>query len=201
MSKNRAKEANSAGLSTVGPPVQLNDVRSLILFCQDTWNAFILALLPTPESDARAKNLLQETIASGSRPKFSYIQKADINAWALANAKGNEVCREMKTILEAEPEVPDSLFAKVLKARLLQLKDENVERICVEKQDVADGDKKKADDRAKSSKKPGVKGAAVEEQRPESASKSESKRKNKIREKSGKSDLKPVASIIFYAYI
>jgi hypothetical protein len=99
----------------------------------------------------------------------------------------------MKTCLETEPEVPDILFAKVFKARLVQLKEEAAERICVEK-DVGEGDKKKIDDRAKSSKKPGVKGAAVEEQRPESASKSESKRKNKIREKSGKSDLKPVAS-------
>lgn len=128
-------------------------------------------------------------MAAGARPKFTYMQKSDITAWALANAKGNDLCREMKTSMEVDPEVPDILFAKVFKARLLQLKDEGVERISLDRHD---GD---TSNRAKSSKR--GKSAPVEEVRPESASKSESKRKNKIREKTGKPDLKPVASMFY----
>lgn len=129
-------------------------------------------------------------VASGGRPKFTFIQKSDIVAWAIANAKTNDASRELKTALETEAEAPDSFMAKALKARLLQLKDEGVERIV-----VPDGDGDKSRERGKSSKK-GKPAPAVEESRPESGGKEElSKRKNKIREKNGKSDIKPIASM------
>lgn len=203
MSK-RAKDNASAPTSSQGPPAQIND---------DSWQTFIMVMLPPAENDPRPqlpKNLLQETIQLGSRPKFHYMQKSELVAWAVGNVKGSELCRELKALVDADSEIPESLLARVFKLRLLNLKEEGLERQAIDKDflnresvtaAVAEENKKapiaKKEDRGKTPTKK-QKGAPTEEARPETAKNAEgaSKRKNKIREKSGKSDQKPIASKI-----
>ncbi|KAJ3020431.1 UNVERIFIED_CONTAM: Sperm-associated antigen 17 [Siphonaria sp. JEL0065] len=161
---------------------------------------------------------MYDSIGSGYRQRFSILQKSDLMAWYNENIK-LDICKEVKTALDAangnENEIPDGLMAKLIKSRLLVLKQEGIDAraaaralaetpttpVAVEapkggaKAAPAKDDKK---DRAKSpGKKPTGKGAdkkgGVPEpvSRPESASPAEiSKRKNKLREKAGKTESK-----------
>ncbi|KAJ3227769.1 hypothetical protein HK099_000442 [Clydaea vesicula] len=126
----------------------------------ENWSTFIVSMFtsnePTNEEQstiienvrpASAKNPFNEAVSSGSRPKFSVIQKSDLISWvnlyfqgliikilvkAISNAKGNEAFKELKTISE-NGEIPDALIAKVLKAKLTSLKEEGIERKNAEK--------------------------------------------------------------------
>ncbi|KAJ3172882.1 Sperm-associated antigen 17 [Geranomyces variabilis] len=142
------------------------------------------------------------------------------------NAKVNDTCKELKTLLDGgtnPADIPDTLLAKLLKARLLALKAEGIEaknaakaakqeivEAAVTPADPADAakskpgkkddkEKEKEKERAKSPVKKPTKGATSKQEsssRPESAAVAQesSIRKTKLRERGVvKADVKPTA--------
>ncbi|KAI9206731.1 uncharacterized protein BJ171DRAFT_579697 [Polychytrium aggregatum] len=95
----------------------------------DYWTVYIsvIAGIETPDSLAP---VLYDMIATGSRPKFAVIQKSTLFAWALEVGKGNDACKETKNLLDngtPEEQIPDSLVARLLKAKLVALRQEGIE--------------------------------------------------------------------------
>ncbi|KAI9344974.1 hypothetical protein BDR26DRAFT_917081 [Obelidium mucronatum] len=182
----------------------------------DTWTTLIYAILPDDKLvTGGTLQPVYDSIGSGYRQRFSILQKSDLMAWQAENIK-IDVCKEVKTALDAangnENDIPDSLLAKLIKTRLLLLKQEGIEArnaakalaeapatpVALEPPKNAKAappkDEKAGKERAKSpGKKPTGKDKKAPEpvSRPESASPAEiSKRKNKLREKGAKTDSK-----------
>ncbi|KAJ3229236.1 Sperm-associated antigen 17 [Chytriomyces hyalinus] len=184
----------------------------------DSWNTYIYTVFPDDKLGAPAVQPLYESILSGYRSKFTLFQKSDLMQWYSDNVK-LDVCKEVKAAMDAnggnDAEVPDLLMARMIKHRLMILKQEGIDarnaaRILAEtpttpvtlapvepqKAGAKLPNKDEKKDRAKSpAKKGAAKGAdkkgpeAVS--RPESAQASDiSKRKNKLREKGAKSESK-----------
>ncbi|KAJ3046662.1 hypothetical protein HK097_000646, partial [Rhizophlyctis rosea] len=106
----------------------------------DTWDPFILAIIPDASSTDNCESSLEaattklkemyDVVATGYRTKFCVLDKADVVAWALENAKVHESCKELKAVIDSgisEDDIPDAVLAKVLKLRLVILKQEGVE--------------------------------------------------------------------------
>ncbi|KAJ3298893.1 hypothetical protein HDU79_005265 [Rhizoclosmatium sp. JEL0117] len=209
----------AAGAKATPPPqsqpsvsVSLND---------ETWTTHVYAIFPDDKlitSNASSLQPLYDSIGLGYRQRFTVFQKSDLMAWFQENNK-LDACKDFKTALDAangnENEVSDSLMAKLIKYRLLLLKQDGIAareaaRIAAETPATpekleppkgaaakapAKDDKARAKSPAAGGKKPPAKGndkkAPEPVSRPESALPAEiSKRKGKLREKGSKSETK-----------
>ncbi|KAJ3243282.1 Sperm-associated antigen 17 [Chytriomyces hyalinus] len=184
----------------------------------DSWSAYIYTVFPDDKLGVSAVQPLYESILSGYRSKFTLFQKSDLMQWYSDNVK-LDVCKEVKAAMDAnggnDAEVPDLLMARMIKHRLMILKQEGIDarnaaRILAETPTtpvtLAPIEPQKAgaklptkDDKKDRAKSPAKKGAAKGSDkkgpealsRPESAQASDiSKRKNKLREKGAKSESK-----------
>ncbi|KAJ3380328.1 hypothetical protein HDU84_006026, partial [Entophlyctis sp. JEL0112] len=210
----QAQNAKSTPPAPVAPQISVSSPLN-----DDNWNTHIHIIFPD-DKIALGNSLqpLYDAIASGYRQKFTVLQKSDLMTWYLENIR-LDVCKDIKAVLDAnggnETAIPDFQMAKLIKTRLLYLKQEGIEArnaakslseaAAVPAQLVPDAAKPtakagakddKGKDRAKSpAKKPPAKGdkkAAPEPaSRPESAQAAEiSKRKTKLRDKGGKDSAK-----------
>ncbi|KAJ3410310.1 Sperm-associated antigen 17 [Chytridiales sp. JEL 0842] len=205
--------------SSASVPVQsvpLND---------DTWSAYLFtAFVDDDQENQYNIQGLCDQIASGSRQRFKLIQRADVISWALENVRFYDACKELKAILDSnvpDSALPEAAVSKVLKLRLLALRQDGlelmnsakapkdaVESVSPAVPDASDAsksgkaakkdDKEKEKDRAKSSPKKPVKGGTTKA--PESPSRPDSaqgqadvsKRKAKLRDRGAKPDAKLV---------
>ncbi|KAJ3330544.1 hypothetical protein HDU93_000337, partial [Gonapodya sp. JEL0774] len=68
-----------------------------------------------------------DAINAGYRQRFSVITEADIVDWGNENAKLYDYCKDAKGLLDAKEPLSDLLKAKLLKGKLLQLKQEGID--------------------------------------------------------------------------
>ncbi|KAI8590028.1 hypothetical protein BDZ88DRAFT_488530 [Geranomyces variabilis] len=122
----RNDKVASATVQLSSPNGPLND---------DTWETFLFAVHASDDPKQNGggnptANALCDLIASGVRQRFSVITQTSVLAWANENAKINDTCKELKTLLDggtAAADIPDTLLAKLLKVRLMALKAEGIE--------------------------------------------------------------------------
>ena len=158
-------------------------------------------------------------VSSGYRAKFNLVLKSDLVAWALDNFKQYEQCKEIKSLIDggaSEADLPDVPLARLVYLWLTLSKQEGVELKNAAKFSAKDGDgANNADNDPKkgaaavSKGGPGAKkagqappaqaatgksaNAAPGGGRPESGPSAFTKRKDKLRDRSGKGDIKPAA--------
>ncbi|KNC99251.1 uncharacterized protein SPPG_05507 [Spizellomyces punctatus DAOM BR117] len=100
----------------------------------DTWDAFLFAIhsdtQDSKEIGPSGHQALYDTIACGTRQRFSVISKASLLSWAAENVKSHDACKELKSMLDggtSESDISDSLLARIMKVRLVMLKQEGIE--------------------------------------------------------------------------
>ncbi|KAJ3088936.1 hypothetical protein HK102_007589 [Quaeritorhiza haematococci] len=191
----------------------------LIPLNDDSWETFILAIV----SDLPDYENLFQAISSGTRQKFSVLQRGDVLSWASENLRNNDAAKEYKIFIDnggSENDIPDTLLARLIKGKLLSLKEEGIEHKnalkmhaeeienppAMSRAETPDPLKskgtKKPDhdkDRAKSSNKKTGKGSgkATEEvpaaETVKATVEPASKRKSKLRDRASKADAKSAA--------
>ncbi|KAJ3143842.1 Sperm-associated antigen 17, partial [Irineochytrium annulatum] len=192
----------------------------------ETWKAFVFAIIPDCnghfEHPAALPLMAQlyDQIGTGIRQKFTTLGRASLLSWALDNVKTNDVCKEVKGLVDlnpSDPDVPDLLMGRLIKIKLLALKQEgiegrNVAKVqrdmqlstppAVEPSEAPKGGKAapKKDDKDKGNAKAAAGKKNAKGKQPEPPSRPESaqlpaevsKRKGKLRERGTKTEAKPV---------
>ncbi|KAJ3074070.1 Sperm-associated antigen 17 [Podochytrium sp. JEL0797] len=220
MSKPTQAAAATAAAKTTPPA---NPPLAAVSLNDENWNTHVFAIFPDDKMVTTASvQPLYDLIASGYRAKFSILQKSALMAWYAENSK-LDICKEFKSAIDAangnEADIPDLAMAKLIKCRLLLLKQEGIDAknavIAARALTTPPGTQtlaaeppkgaakpaaaKEAAARAKSpAKKPPAGGGKNDKKAapepvavapPESAEEA-SKRKNKLREKGAKSEVK-----------
>ncbi|KAJ8331564.1 hypothetical protein O5D80_000476 [Batrachochytrium dendrobatidis] len=118
-----AAASSFAGTSLLSLP--LND---------DTWDAFVFIIYQdqplSMEFSSTKLHQLCDWISSGYRQRFNVLQKSDLLAWALENAKVFEPCKEIKSLTDSgvsESELPDASLARLVKLWMIISKQEGIE--------------------------------------------------------------------------
>ncbi|KAL7746410.1 hypothetical protein RI367_008254 [Sorochytrium milnesiophthora] len=114
-------DAAAAAVAAATSPVVLSD---------DQWRCFICAAIPTlppTECDPAYLASFADILQSGARTRFACITPNAVLEWALDNAKRIDVCKQVKTYVDANPrgtQLPDELLARLLLFRLTVLRED-----------------------------------------------------------------------------
>ncbi|KAI9088177.1 hypothetical protein DFS34DRAFT_309875 [Phlyctochytrium arcticum] len=104
-----------------------------LILNDENWEAFLFTIQTDgqeAEQAASGYQSLLEAVGSGIRQKFTVISRPSLFSWAAENTKLYDVCKEAKALLDAgtpEGDIPNYVVARLLKARLITLKQDGIE--------------------------------------------------------------------------